>query len=85
MIFGHSMFCLRHNCLKTGNFSFFHIGTGILNYFNARNWDPGIPSGPSNYPGDIGYQGNLKISKADVKVRRSNIDQRKLKKINMVQ
>ena len=23
------------NCLKIGNFSFFHIGTGILDYFNA--------------------------------------------------
>ena len=37
------------------------------------------------YPRDIGYQGDLKISKAEVKVWRSNRDQRKLKKINMVQ
>ena len=43
MILGHCMLCLRHNCLKTGNFSFFHIGTGILDYFNAGNWDPKPP------------------------------------------
>ena len=24
-------------------FSFFHIGTGILDYFNAGNWDPNTP------------------------------------------
>ena len=48
MIFGHCMLCLWHNCLETGNFSFFHIGTGILDYFNAGNWDPKPPlSGPS--------------------------------------
>ena len=35
------------NCLTTGNFSFFHIGTGVLDHFNAGNWDPNPPPPPS--------------------------------------
>ena len=38
-----------------------------------------------NYHREIGYQGDLKISRADVKVWKPNRNQRKLKKINMVQ
>ena len=38
-----------------------------------------------NYSMEIGYQGDLKISKADVKLQRPNRDQIKLKKINMAQ
>ena len=40
------------------------------------------PKKTNVYSRDIGYQGDLKISQANVKVQRSNRDERKLKKIN---
>ena len=38
-----------------------------------------------NYPGEIGFQGDFKISKANVKARRPKRDKRKQKKMNMGQ